>query len=77
MWAHPKAAIAMARVPSWQPGDAGAPVTVDGQLIGMTRKGYTTAPLMLTDITLTLFSAILNDANTKGGPGAGFSPIPA
>jgi hypothetical protein len=25
----------------------------------------------------TLFSAILNDVNAKGGPGAGFSPIPA
>ena len=24
----------------------------------------------------TLFSAILNGVNTKGGPGAGFSPIP-
>jgi hypothetical protein len=24
-----------------------------------------------------LFSAILNDVNAKGGPGAGFSPIPA
>ena len=77
VWVHPNAPIAMARVPAWQPGDAGAPVTVDGHLIGMTRKGYTNAPLMLTDIKLTLFSAILNDVNAKGGPGAGFSPIPA
>jgi hypothetical protein len=72
-----KPAIAMARVPTWQPGDDGAPVTVDGQLIGMTRKGHTMAPLMVTDITLTLFSSILADVNANGGPGAGFSPIPA
>jgi hypothetical protein len=24
---------------------------------------------------LILFSAILNDVNTKGGPGAGFTPV--
>jgi hypothetical protein len=72
-----------AAVPAWQPGDNGAPVTVDGQLVGMTRRGYTIvgfpppvpAPLVFTHIGFTLFSAILNDANAKGGPGAGFTPI--
>ncbi len=70
-----------ADVPSWQPGDDGAPVTVNGQLVGMTRKGRTyfdfVVPRMVTHIGFTLFSAILNDANAKGGPGAGFTPIPA
>jgi hypothetical protein len=72
-----KPAVGMARMPSWQPGDAGAPVTVDGQLIGMIRKGNTMAPLMVTDIFMTVFSTILADVNAKGGPGAGFAPIPA
>jgi hypothetical protein len=72
-----KPTIGMARMPSWQPGDDGAPVTVDGQLIGMTRKGHTMAPLMVTDITMTVFSTILSDASAKGGPGAGFIPVPS
>jgi hypothetical protein len=29
------------------------------------------------EIRVIYTSAILNDANAKGGPGAGFSPIPA
>jgi hypothetical protein len=78
----PKPAIVAANVPSWQPGDDGEPVTVGGQLVGITRKGSTTAilgpiPEMSTHIGFTLFSAILADVNAKGGPGAGFSPIPA
>lgn len=78
----PRPGIVAANVPAWQPGDDGAPVTVDGQLVGMTRKGSTTAilgpiPEMSTHISFTLFSAILNDVNAKGGPGAGFTPIPA
>ena len=70
-----------ASVPAWRPGDDGAPVTVDGQLVGVTRKGVTMAdaivPRIFTHIEFTLISAILNDVNAKGGPGAGFSPIPA
>jgi hypothetical protein len=78
----PKPGIVAANVPSWQPGDDGEPVTVDGQLVGITRKGSTTAvlgpiPEMSTHIGFTLFSAIRGDVNAKGGPGAGFSPIPA
>jgi hypothetical protein len=78
----PKPGIVAANVPAWQPGDNGAPVTVDGQLVGLTRRGDSTAvlgpiPEMSTHIGFTLFSAILGDVNAKGGPGAGFSPIPA
>lgn len=78
----PRPGVVAANVPAWQPGDDGAPVTVDGRLVGMTRKGSTTAilgpiPEMSTHIGFTLFSAILNDVNAKGGPGAGFTPIPA
>jgi hypothetical protein len=69
-----------ANMSAWQPGDEGAPVTVEGQLVGMTRHGRTRlllpVPAVITNIALTLFSAILDDANTKGGPGAGFTPIP-
>jgi hypothetical protein len=78
----PRPGIVAANVPSWQPGDDGEPVTVDGQLVGITRRGDSTAvlgpiPEMSTHIGFTLFSAILGDVNAKGGPGAGFSPIPA
>jgi len=77
-----KPGIAAANVPAWQPGDDGAPVTADGQLVGLTRKGDTTAvfgpiPEASTHISFTLFSSILEDVNGKGGPGAGFTPIPA
>lgn len=37
-----KPGIAVAKAPAWQPGDDGAPVTVDSQLVGITRKGDTT-----------------------------------
>jgi hypothetical protein len=78
----PKPSIVAAHMQSWQPGDDGAPITVDGQLVGMTRNGYTGlvgagVSLPSTHITFTLFSAILGDVNAKGGPGAAFSPIPA
>jgi hypothetical protein len=78
----PKPGFVAANVPAWQPGDDGAPVTVNGQLVGMTRKGSTIAilgpiPDMSTHIGFTLFSAILNDVNARGGPGAGFTPISA
>jgi hypothetical protein len=77
-----KPGIAAASVRAWQPGDNGAPVTVDGQLVGITRKGDTNVvlgpiPALNTHISFTLFSAILGDVNAKGGPGAGFSVIPA
>jgi hypothetical protein len=75
------------------PGDAGAPLTVNDQLIGMIRGGFTPdgspCPQMHDfDIPhpyfpkqdrpqVVSFDAILGDVNAKGGPGAGFSPIPA
>jgi hypothetical protein len=66
---------------SWNPGDVGEPVTVGGQLVGVTRNG---ANMVFFDEARTvhhtdfaLFSAIMNDVNAKGGTGAGFSPIPA
>jgi hypothetical protein len=70
----------MGRSP-FQPGDDGGPVTCDDRLIGVVFGGMDTlgdlqgsAPHHFTD--LTKFSAILNDVNAKGGPGAGFTPIP-
>jgi hypothetical protein len=66
----------------FQPGDDGGPVTCDNRLIGVAFAGRTTPgdlwglpPTSFTDFTK--FSAILNDVNAKGGPGAGFTPIPA
>lgn len=68
-----------ASLPAWQPGDDGAPITADNQLVGLSRKGLTFHdfynPRFITHVTFTLFSAILNDVNAKGGPGAGFTPI--
>jgi hypothetical protein len=67
----------------FQPGDGGRPVTADNLLIGIARRGWTAVavgPLhygQTPESFLTLFSAVLNDINTKGGPGAGFTPIPA
>lgn len=76
----PKPGFVAANVPAWQPGDNGEPVTVDGQLVGLTRRGDSTPilgpiPEISTHIGFTLFSAILADVNAKSGPGEGFSPI--
>lgn len=58
----------------WQPGDDGAPVTVDDLIVGMVRDGSVpVAPLAQPGSGIVLFSAILDDVNAKGGPGAGFS----
>jgi hypothetical protein len=64
----------------FQPGDDGRPVTSDGLLIGLVCDGYTIpgdtlGNLPMPDTQLILFSAILNDANATGGPGAGFTPV--
>jgi hypothetical protein len=67
---------------TFQPGDEGRPVTADNLLIGIAYRGWVTTPDLLygggnkPEATVVLFSAILNDVNAKGGPGAGFSPIP-
>jgi hypothetical protein len=66
---------------SWNPGDAGEPVTVEGQLVGVTRNGTNMVAFdearVIHHTDFALFSAILADTNAKGGPGAGFTPIPA
>jgi hypothetical protein len=64
----------------FQPGDDGRPVTSDDLLIGLVQDGYTIpgdllGNLPMPETELILFSAILNDVNTKGGPGAGFTPV--
>jgi hypothetical protein len=68
-----------AGMPSWRPGDDGEPVTVDGQLVGATLKGFSMVDgitlAQSTHINFALISAIINDANAKGGVGAGFSPV--
>jgi hypothetical protein len=71
----------MSRCP-FQPGDEGRPVTADNLLIGIARNGWTALDVgpvhygQTPESFLTLFSAVLNDVNAKGGPGAGFTPIP-
>ena len=65
---------------SYQPGDDGGPVTADNLLVGMIYNGFTLVGPPnwgSTEIRVIYFSGILADANAKGGPGAGFSPIPA
>jgi hypothetical protein len=68
---------------TFQPGDEGRPVTADNLLIGIAYRGWVTTPDLLygggnkPEATVVLISAILNDVNAKGGPGAGFSPVPA
>jgi hypothetical protein len=66
----------------FQSGDDGAPVTSNGLLIGVVFGGMFVPPDLQGspphDFThFFLFSAIMNDVNSKGVPGAGFSPIPA
>ena len=65
----------------FQPGNDGGPVTSNDLLIGLVYGGKTVAGdrgIPQVDATqYTKFSAILNDVNAKGGPGAGFTPIPA
>jgi hypothetical protein len=66
----------------FQPGDDGGPVTSDDLLIAMIiggRFGFPPVGLASTvpRTHLLTFSAILGDVNAHGGPGAGFTPIPA
>jgi hypothetical protein len=66
---------------SWNPGDAGEPVTVGGQLVGVTRNGanmvFFDEARVVHHTDFALSSAVLADTTAKGGPGAGFTPIPA
>ena len=67
-----------------RPGDDGGPVTSNDLLIGMVLNGYDhmgggdageDAPWPATRVLL--FSAILADLDANGGPGVGFTPVPA
>lgn len=63
----------------FQPGDDGGPVTSNDLLIGLVYGGNTApANLDIPQIDFTQYtklSAIMNDVNAKGGPGAGFTPL--
>lgn len=63
----------------FDPGDVGAPVTMDGLLVGMAHNGGLISVskwLPLKSVTyLTKFSLILADINAGDGPGSGFIPI--
>lgn len=72
-----------------QAGDDGAPVTVDEALIGMIHGGFVpgSGPCPYWWISnnwqypardrpeVVSITAILDDVNTRGGPGAGFTPV--
>jgi hypothetical protein len=68
-----------------QPGDSGAPVTVDGLLVGMIHGAFSDnlptcvvkyIPLHTPAVVMS-FNAALADINAKHRPGAGFTPLPA
>lgn len=68
-----------------QPGDSGAPVTVDNRLVGMIHGAFTAdlptcvvkyIPLHTPAVTESI-NSVLGDVNTKNRPGAGFVPIGA
>jgi hypothetical protein len=65
----------------FQPGDDGGPVTSNDMLIGLAFGGHVLgADWDRAEIDVTTWvktSAVLADVNAKGGPGAGFTPIPA
>jgi hypothetical protein len=67
-----------------QPGDSGAPVTVDGLLVGMIHGAFSDnlptcvvkyIPLHTPAVVMS-FNAALADVNAKHRPGAGFTPLP-
>lgn len=66
-----------------QPGDSGAPVTVDNRLVGMIHGAYTEGlptcvvkyiPLHTPAVTMS-FNTQLADIVAKGRPGSGFVPV--
>jgi len=68
-----------------QPGDSGAPVTVNNLLVGMIHGAFSDnlptcvikyIPLH-TPAVVQSFNAVLGDVNAKHRPGAGFTPLPA
>ena len=67
-----------------QPGDSGAPVTVDNKLVGMIHGAFSAdlptcvikyIPLHTPAVTMSI-NSILGDLATKDRPGAGFVPTP-
>lgn len=68
-----------------QPGDSGAPVTVNYELVGMIHGAFSdNLPTCIvkyiplhTPAVVQSFNAILGDINAKHRPGAGFNPLPA
>ncbi|WP_142282170.1 S1 family peptidase [Mycobacterium sp. IEC1808] len=67
-----------------QPGDSGAPVTVNNLLVGMIHGAFSdNLPTCIikyiplhTPAVVQSFNAILADVNAKHRPGAGFAPLP-
>jgi hypothetical protein len=68
-----------------QPGDSGAPVTVDNHLVGMIHGAFSNdlptcvtqyVPLHTPAVTMSM-NSVLADVNAKNRPGAGFVPIGA
>jgi hypothetical protein len=68
-----------------QPGDSGAPVTVDNRLVGMIHGAFTQElptciikyiPLHTPAVTESI-NAVIGDVNAKSRPGAGFVPVGA
>ena len=68
-----------------QPGDSGAPVTVNNRLVGMIHGAFTEdlptcvvkfIPLHTPAVTMSI-NAILGDINAKNRPGSGFVPVGA
>jgi hypothetical protein len=66
-----------------QPGDSGAPVTVDNRLVGMIHGAFSNElptcvtkylPLHTPAVTESI-NAVLADVNARGRPGAGFAPV--
>src|SRR6201992_2952196 len=67
-----------------QPGDSGAPVTVNNQLVGMIHRAFSDnlptrvikyIPLHTPAVVMSI-NAGLADINAKHRPGSGFSPLP-
>ena len=66
-----------------QPGDSGAPVTVDNHLVGMIHGAFSEelptcivkfVPLHTPAVTISMTS-VLSDINAKSRPGSGFVPV--
>ena len=73
-WDHESGAVDPDGNGWWQPGDDGAPVTVNDLIVGMVRdSSVPVAPLAQPASGIVLFSEILDDVNVKGGPGSGFT----